>query len=140
MLCDLDLCGSLVRPPQQVGAWPGLPFPPSGTTWTIQRGWRAGRAASSSPSPRGEADLDPGQPLELQWSGHPDAAFHPLEVTCPSGDAALSAVLVAPVASYSAPSWLRDQTGPEGLRWRVVALDQVGEPLATTAWRVGRWQ
>ncbi len=104
----------------------------------------AGVASGSSrfflTEPPGEADLDPGQPLELQWSGHPDAAFHRLEVTCPSGDAALSAVLVAPVASYSAPSWLRDQTGPEGLHWRVVALDQEGEPLATTAWRVGRWQ
>lgn len=75
------------------------------------------------------------RPVDFSWAETPQAAFYRLEVENATGTPILSAVLPAGKTSYRAPSWLKDRAGDGSLRWRVLAIDRVGSPIAETLWR-----
>lgn len=74
-----------------------------------------------------------GRNVDFSWSETDSAARYRLEVEDTHGKAILTEILPHGVGIHRVPSSLLD--GPTHLRWRVVALDQAGNPLAETAWR-----
>jgi len=72
------------------------------------------------------------------WTEIEQAAFYRLEVTAVQGNAIFSALVLQGTKSYRAPAWLKDKAGDGNLRWRVVAIDQNGNSISETAWRVLR--
>jgi hypothetical protein len=85
--------------------------------------------------PLDHAVLIAGQPVvDFSWSEIESAARYRLEVEEAQGKAVLSAVLLPGVGQYRVPSWRLD--GRDQMRWRVVALDQQGQPIADTPWRI----
>jgi hypothetical protein len=84
--------------------------------------------------PADHASIAPDQPLDFSWSEIEPAAFYRLEVEDLTGRPVLSALLYPRVGIYRAPPWVKEKAGSGPLRWRVVALDQTGKPLAETPW------
>jgi hypothetical protein len=68
----------------------------------------------------------------------PLAKLYRLEIEDDAGKLLHSAVLKPAVRVYRAPSWLKDKAGAGNLHWRVVALDQAGKEIGTTARNVLR--
>ncbi|HEY7544053.1 MAG TPA: hypothetical protein VID27_04180, partial [Blastocatellia bacterium] len=75
------------------------------------------------------------KPIDFSWSEAQQAAFYRLEVTDAQGQAIFSALTLPGTGAYRAPSWIKDKAGDGNLLWRVVALDQNGNPVSETAWR-----
>jgi hypothetical protein len=89
--------------------------------------------------PRDGATARANLPIDFFWAASPQAVFYRLEITADAtGKAILSAVLKSGVLTYRAPSWLKDKTGAQALRWRVVALDQQGNRVVETEQRILR--
>jgi len=73
-------------------------------------------------------------PLAFSWFPHREASGYRLEVESDDARPLASAVVPRAMSTYVAPPWFRALwSGP--VRWRVVALDAVGRPLARSAWR-----
>ena len=83
-------------------------------------------------------ERETGKPLVFIWTEIEQAAFYRLEVTAVQGNAIFSALVLQGTKSYRAPAWLKDKAGDGNLRWRVVAIDQNGNSISETAWRVLR--
>ncbi len=75
------------------------------------------------------------EPVDFSWAETSQAAFYRIEIETAQGQTILSALLPPGKGIYRAPSWLKDKAAEGNLRWRVVALDQTGNPIAETAWR-----
>jgi hypothetical protein len=82
--------------------------------------------------------LDNASPLaggnvEFSWSKTEAAARYRLEVEDMRGKTVLTETLPRGVENHRVPSSQLD--APGNMRWRVVALDRTGNPLAETTWR-----
>jgi hypothetical protein len=86
-------------------------------------------------SPGDNEALKPGSTAEFRWNPVSGTALYKVDVSSPDGDEILSALLTPAETIYRAPSWLRDKAAGAGLRWRVMALDQVGNPISESNWR-----
>lgn len=75
-----------------------------------------------------------GQTLDFSWTEIETAAQYRLEVEVAYGKIIFSTVLPSGIRAHRVPSWKLD--GQDGMRWRVVALDQKGKPIADTPWRI----
>ncbi|MGH7496994.1 MAG: hypothetical protein ACREOO_31985 [bacterium] len=75
-----------------------------------------------------------GQPVDFSWTEVEAAARYRLEVEVTYGKMIMSAVLPRGVRAYRVPFWRLD--GQDGVRWRVVALDQGGKLITETPWRI----
>jgi hypothetical protein len=75
-----------------------------------------------------------GGQVDFSWSEMDSAARYRLEAEDAHGKAVLSEMLPHGVGTHRMPAALLD--APTPLRWRVVAFDQAGKPLAETAWRI----
>lgn len=73
--------------------------------------------------------------VEFRWSELPQGVFYRLEIEDMSAQPIMSAVLLPGQGRYRAPPWLKDRIGGGVVRWRVVALDRVGQTISETAWR-----
>ncbi len=82
----------------------------------------------------GDGAPAPPKPLEFSWRESAPAPYYRLEVTQPTGETVLAAVVKGGTGYYAAPPWLADRAG-EPLRWRVVALDDGGRTLVASDWR-----
>jgi hypothetical protein len=78
------------------------------------------------------------KPIDFNWNGVPRAAVYRLELASAEGDVLLSALLQPGATTYRAPSWLKDKTANGSLRWRVTALDESGNSISESAWRLLR--
>ncbi len=74
-----------------------------------------------------------GRAVDFSWSEIDSAARYRLEVEDAHSKAILSEMLPHDVGTHRVPSSQLD--APTNLRWRVVALDRAGKPLAETPWR-----
>ena len=79
--------------------------------------------------------LAPDRPVDFKWSLIAPAATYRLEVADLQGNPIISAIVLSGVGTYRAPSWLKDRVRDTVARWRVVAFDQAGRPIAETDWR-----
>ena len=75
-----------------------------------------------------------GQPVDFSWSDVETAVRYRLEVEAAYGKVIFSTELMRGVRACRVPSWRLD--GQDGVRWRVIALDQEGAPIAETTWRI----
>lgn len=73
--------------------------------------------------------------IDFAWMDVEAAKLYRLEITDPAGKSVLSALLSPGMGTYRAPSWLRERSGADVLRWRVIALDESGQQLAESPWR-----
>ncbi len=71
--------------------------------------------------------------LTFSWIEPPGIPWFRLEVVA-GDESRLSVVLPAASQSYDPPPWLLEN-GVDGLRWRVVGLDDQGRPLQRSSWR-----
>lgn len=78
------------------------------------------------------------KPVVFSWTEIEPATFYRLEVEDAQGRAILSALVLSGTWTYRAPAWLKDKAGGGNLRWRVIALDQNGNSIGETPWRVLR--
>lgn len=97
-------------------------------------------AGSSTLSVRLLAPLDgktftPDQPIEFAWVDLEKAALYRLEIADTNGRTILAALLAQGSGTYRAPSWLSERA-PNGLRWRVIALDKTGKQMSGSDWRI----
>ncbi|HKQ79646.1 MAG TPA: hypothetical protein VJ810_38490 [Blastocatellia bacterium] len=126
------------------GAAAGFPMP--ALRYVVGGGKSAGPATSMSTTtvalslqlPVEDRALPRNRPIDFVWAGGAPATYFRLEVEDASGKPILSAVLPSDKTSYRAPSWLKEKADDGNLRWRVLALDRSGAPLAETTWRVLR--
>ena len=88
--------------------------------------------------PKDGTTVPSGQVAEFAWTEMPLAKLYRLEIEDDAGKLLHSAVLKPAVRVYRAPSWLKDRAGAGNLHWRVVALDQAGKEIGTTARNVLR--
>ncbi|MCI0486795.1 MAG: hypothetical protein L0229_09365 [Blastocatellia bacterium] len=124
------------------GAVAGFPLPP------LRYYVGSGSARPSAQPESGMAQLlpndnfvaDRNKPLDFTWSGTEEGRFYRLEIVDQQQNMVLSALLPSGIGTYRAPSWLKDKAGDRSLRWRVVALDQVGITIAETPWRTLRYK
>lgn len=72
------------------------------------------------------------QPLVFSWQPVKDTFAYRLELFDENEKNVLSAILLAPVSSYRAPSWFVKKFDAKKLSWRVIALDSVGNSLGQT--------
>jgi hypothetical protein len=73
-------------------------------------------------------------PLDFAWADVAGASLYRLEVQAQEQE--VLAALVAPGSgSYAAPPWFVQAQRGQALRWRVLALDENGRPLAGSEWR-----
>ena len=79
-----------------------------------------------------------GKPVDFSWTEIEPAAFYRLEVEDVQGRAIFSALVLSGTGTYRAPAWLKDKAGDGNLRWRVIALDQSGNSIGETPWRILR--
>lgn len=78
-------------------------------------------------------EVSTGLPVNFSWLTIPEASAYRLELR--SGTATiLNAVVGARTAAYTAPPWILKESG-ETLRWRIVAMDSLGRPVARSDWR-----
>jgi hypothetical protein len=74
-----------------------------------------------------------GRNMDFSWSEIGSATRYRLEVEDVQGKAVFTATLPRGVGIHRVPASRLDASG--NMRWRVVALDPAGKPLAETAWR-----
>ena len=85
--------------------------------------------------PQKESPVDLQQPLMFTWQANAAAAAYRLEVVDQEKSPLLSAILLSPTTSYSAPSWFWDRFASKNPSWRIVALDLNGKEIAKTGVR-----
>jgi len=90
--------------------------------------------------PEDQVLLAQDQLVDFKWSLIAPAATYRLEVADLQGNPIVSAIVLSGVSTYRAPSWLKDRVRDTVARWRVVAFDQAGRPLAETSWRSLRFE
>lgn len=115
------------------GAVAGFPLPP--LRYFVGSGIdsrSSGRLTLLLPVEDGLRSLD--NPLDFSWTEIEEAAFYRIEFQSLQSQPVISALLVPGVAVYRAPSWLKQRV-TDGLQWRVVALNQNGNPVSETPWR-----
>lgn len=84
--------------------------------------------------PQADARIPADRPASFSWIDIGSAALYRLEIN--AAEKRVFAALVEPGAgSYTIPPWVRDKAN-EPLRWRVVALDDSGQAIAESKWRV----
>jgi hypothetical protein len=119
------------------GAVAGFPLPP--LRYYVGGGPGAQPASELAllwPIESGAPSAD--RPVEFAWTEFVQAAFYRLEIEDAQGRAVLSALMPSGTRTYRAPAWLKDRAGDGNLRWRVMALNQTGNPIGETPWRVLR--
>jgi hypothetical protein len=79
--------------------------------------------------------FNPTTTIEFAWLDVDKGLFYKLEVTDLDGKPLMYALLSRGAGRYRAPSWLAKRVNSNGLRWRVRALDEVGEQVAQSPWR-----
>lgn len=79
------------------------------------------------------------QVIDFAWMDVERATVYRLELTDSSGKSVLSALLPPGTGTYRAPSWLRERASTGVLRWRVIALDEAGQPVAESPLRTLRF-
>lgn len=84
-------------------------------------------------APEEGTSLAANQSAEFVWTEMPQARLYRLEIEDGAGKLIHSARLKTNARTYHAPLWLKDKA--LNLRWRVVALDQAGKPIAATGRR-----
>ncbi|MEW6210661.1 MAG: hypothetical protein AB1631_20015 [Acidobacteriota bacterium] len=114
------------------GAVAGFPLPPLG--YMVGSGTDASEAVRLL-LPVENAVRSPSAPVDFSWTETPQAAFYRIEIETAQGQSVMSAILPPGNGIYRAPPWLSEKSADGNLRWRVVALDQTGNPIAETAWR-----
>ncbi|MEZ4455371.1 MAG: hypothetical protein R2882_02290 [Gemmatimonadales bacterium] len=67
------------------------------------------------------------------WAEAPGAGRYRIEFVSENGERSFAALVPAAVAGYRAPPWLAERLGTAAFRWRVVATDVLGRPVATSA-------
>ena len=73
--------------------------------------------------------------IDFAWLDIDKGAFYQVEVADADGKTVMTALLPAKLGTYRAPSWLRERTKQNALRWRVRALDESGQQVGESAWR-----
>jgi len=119
------------------GAVAGFPIPP--LRYFI--GGSTSVAASGPLRLLSPADNEewPSDAIEFTWSASPGVALYRLEVADEgSGSTVLSALLPAGVGTYHGPTWLKERSTNSRLRWRVIELDDSGNVVMDSGWRVIR--
>jgi hypothetical protein len=119
------------------GAVAGFPIPP--LRYYVGSGTDAA-AGLTLLFPSENAVRSPSAPIDFSWTEAEDAAFFRLELVDSEGRTIVLAILPRTVGTYRGPSWIKDKTSDGALRWRVIALDQTGDPVAETPWRNLRLQ
>ena len=76
--------------------------------------------------------------LDFTWSERGEAPFYRIELENLQGRPVLSALLLPGANRYRAPAWLKERVPDGKLRWRVVALDEMGVTKIETPWRTLR--
>ncbi len=121
------------------GAAAGFPMPV--LRYVVGGGDNSGKVASPASAtflpllPKDGTTLAANQTIEFAWTELPpasQASLYRLEIEDEAGKLIHSAVLKPTVRTYRAPSWLKSKASNGSLRWRVVALDQAGKPVAET--------
>ncbi|MCI0436351.1 MAG: hypothetical protein L0271_22320 [Gemmatimonadetes bacterium] len=74
------------------------------------------------------------RPLEFSWLDVPRAAVYRLEIETGDGRAVAGALVRAGIGFYRAPPWLAERESGT-LRWRISALDPIGNVISRSAWR-----
>lgn len=82
--------------------------------------------------PRKDSEIDRGAPLVFAWREFKEAKAYRLDVLDAAETPVLSAILISPTTTYTAPSWLWEKFTGESASWRVVALDGTGSPVHQT--------
>ncbi|MEZ5429166.1 MAG: hypothetical protein R2747_23165 [Pyrinomonadaceae bacterium] len=82
--------------------------------------------------PQKDLTVDKDQPLVFSWRAMERAAAYRLEVLDEAENPLISAILIAPVTSYRAPSWFWTRFGGKKAVWRIIALDQAGQTIGQT--------
>jgi hypothetical protein len=95
----------------------------------------ADKAALAQIAPANNAVLQANKNAEFSWAEMAGAAFYRVELESSQGQAVLQAVVLPGAGNYRAPSWLKEKTDTNPLRWRVIALDEAGKQLSETDWR-----
>jgi hypothetical protein len=85
--------------------------------------------------PDERAVLRTDKPVDFTWTLTDNAMTYRLEVQDLQGNPIISAILTSEISTYRAPSWLKDKVGGTVARWRIVAFNQAGDPIAQTDWR-----
>ena len=86
--------------------------------------------------PRAGARIALDSSFTFSWAATRRAALYRLELESASGASLFSALVMAPIASYRTPPFLRERLGEAtALRWRVLAIDAAGHELGRSAWR-----
>jgi hypothetical protein len=87
-------------------------------------------------TPLADATLAAGVPIDFTWTEMSrSAAFFRVDVQSGAGDEVLSAIVPRGLGLYHAPSWLSEKVGDGKFRWRVVALDLLGNEVVRTQWQ-----
>jgi hypothetical protein len=116
------------------GAVAGFPVPP--LHYFVGSGTPAITTSAATPLAPADNESHPDtEALDFKWTEVENAAIYKLELVTSDSALILSALLPKGVATYRAPSWLRDRSATGELRWRIVTLDQTGQPIGETVWR-----
>ena len=67
------------------------------------------------------------QPLIFSWKTQTEATAYRLEVLDEKENLVLSAILLAPISTYRAPSWFVEKFEAKNLSWKVTALGKDGK-------------
>ena len=86
--------------------------------------------------PAANATLPADKPVDFSWVGVGQAAIYRLEAKNSQGELVLSALLQAGLASYRAPTWLKDKLPDGKLRWRISAFNFAGKEILSSDWRI----
>ncbi|HLG54342.1 MAG TPA: hypothetical protein VI485_03360 [Vicinamibacterales bacterium] len=120
------------------GAVAGFPMPP--LRYVVggarsQDGTRQTPGGLTLVTPLDNAAAPAEQPIEFTWNQLPQAAAYRVEIESASGVPILSALVESGVVTYRAPEWFRAKVPDGRVRWRVVALDAIGNEIRVSAWR-----
>ena len=115
------------------GAVAGFPIPP--LRYYIGSGTQTSSGTLTLLSPA-ENEEWPADAIEFNWSASSSAALYKLEITNDDGATILSALLPPGIGSYRAPSWLKERSTNGRLRWRVTELEEKGNTVKESGWRV----
>ncbi len=81
--------------------------------------------------PKANAALNANKAVDFVWGEISGASFYELEIQDAAGKHILYAWLRSGTKTYRAPSWLKDKA--TNLQWRVIAKDQNGKAISTSA-------
>jgi hypothetical protein len=79
--------------------------------------------------------LRAGRAMDFAWEMEPNVLYYRLDIESEEGEiAVLSAIVPGTLTTYRAPPWLADRAGTKTLRWRVSAIDSVGNTVGVSIW------